>query len=148
MAIFYAPLLSDPQQPLRQSISFWGVHAAVCLEVSVQKLFLVDYFLLFLKYSIHWILCPVMKLVTGAKSIISCSSLFYLLRRLPISASNTAPQIFRHTLFSNGLGFLSIAVFLVQASRPYVRVVLTIVTYNLIFDLLDSNSELRNFVRA
>jgi len=41
-------------------------------------------------------------------------------------------QIFRHTLFSNVLNFLSITVVAVQASHPYVKSVLIIITFKLI----------------
>lgn len=41
----------------------------------------------------HWIVLPLMKLVTGARFIISCSSLLNLLRQHLTFASKTGPQI-------------------------------------------------------
>lgn len=79
--------------PTFSGTATWSLY----LEVSVQKLLLVDLFLPFLEYGLT---------IIGSKPTISCSSLLNFQPQLPIPASKTVPHIFQAHIHMFGSRFL------------------------------------------
>lgn len=130
------------------TIFFCVYHVVFSLDVSIHTLLLMA-----IKFATHDMtkslnLLGFNKTIYWSHSIIFCSSQLYLLRQFPVSVSNTDPTVFFDTLFSKVFSFLFMVLDNVQASHAYVQFGLIIAVYNLLFVLLDSILELRNFANA